>query len=83
MAIEPGMAPTARGRDGSSENASFGYGLSANLTQAALAIVAIVLGQAFDKSLVGCFDKFGEFAWERYFVQFGGCWRCLSRAVNP
>ena len=70
------MAPTARGRDGSSENALFGYGLSANLTQAALAIIVIVLGQAFYKSLVGCFDKFGEFAWERYSLVAAG-------GVNP
>ena len=40
--------------------------LSANLIQPALVIVAIVLGQAFDKTLAGCFDKSGEFAWEHY-----------------
>ena len=40
--------------------------LSANLIQAALAIVAIVLGQAFEESLAGCFDKSGEFAWEHF-----------------
>ncbi len=46
--------------------------LSANLIQAALAIFAIVLGQAFDKSLAGCFDKSGEFAWEHYSLVAAG-----------
>lgn len=46
--------------------------LSANPIQTALAIVAIVLGQAFDKSLEGCFDKFGEFAWEHYSLVAAG-----------
>ena len=40
--------------------------LSASLIQTALALVGIALGQAFDKTLGGCFDKSGEFAWEHY-----------------